>query len=239
MREVTTRKIYNIQSKFYDAIAARLVHRRQSSAIARMGIKPGDTVLDIGVGTGVSLSVYPKDCRVVGVDLSEGMLGKAHKRVERLGLKDRSLVLADAMFMPFADQSFDFVMISLVVTVVSDPVRLMENIKRVTKPDARIVIINHFQSGNRFFGWLEKMLCPLCVHLGWKSDLNVHDLLSRVNLEVDFRYKVDTVDLWDIIFLRNCEPGLVNYDRAMQPAQSLGSQLSATVAPATGQVARV
>jgi len=216
MREVTTRKIYNIQSKFYDAIAARLVHRRQSSAIARMGIKPGDTVLDIGVGTGVSLSVYPKDCRVVGVDLSEGMLGKAHKRVERLGLKDRSLVLADAMFMPFADQSFDFVMISLVVTVVSDPVRLMENIKRVTKPDARIVIINHFQSGFRLMAWLEKVFNPFFVKVGWRSDLNLHELLSQANLEVDFRYKVKNIDLWDIVFLRNTKPRLVTYDTALR-----------------------
>ena len=73
--------------------------------------------------------------------------------------------------MPFADNSFDHVFISHVITVVSDPYQLVREAQRVCKAGARIVIVNHFQSTNRFIGLVEKWLCPLCTKLGWRSDL--------------------------------------------------------------------
>ena len=101
MKEPRTRKIYNIQSYFYDQLAGSMIRRRQCSAISRMNIQPGEKVLDIGIGTGVSLEQYPQHCHVVGIDISEGMLGKAHERIVKEELKHASLVRADAMFMPF------------------------------------------------------------------------------------------------------------------------------------------
>ncbi len=216
MKEHTTRKIYNMQSYFYDELLGNMIRRRQRDAISRMNIKPGEYILDIGIGTGVSLETYPQYCKVVGIDISEGMLKKAHERIKERNLTNASLALADAMFMPFAENSFDHILISHVVTVVSDPIKLMNHIKRVAKPNARIVIINHFQSGYRFLAWLEKILNPICIKIGWRSDLNLHELLQDTQLQVDFRYKVNNVDLWEIVFLRNCKPALSGYDIAMQ-----------------------
>jgi len=218
MQEHSTRKIYNIQAHFYDQIAANMIRRRQRDAIGRMNIKPGDRLLDIGIGTGVSLETYPRDCHVTGIDISEGMLAKAQERIVKNDFKNASLAIADAMFLPFKDNSFDHILVSLVVTVVSDPVRLLNHIKRVGKPGCRIVIINHFQSGFRLMAWLEKVFCPFFVKVGWRSDLNFHELLQEAKLEVDFRYKIRNIDFWDIVFLRNTDPTLLDYKRVMQPS---------------------
>jgi phosphatidylethanolamine/phosphatidyl-N-methylethanolamine N-methyltransferase len=212
MQEHLTRKIYNIQAHFYDDVAGNMIRRRQKDAIQRMNLKPGEWLLDIGIGTGVSLETYPRDCHVVGIDISEGMLEKAKQRIDEVKLDKAHLALADAMFMPFKDNSFDRILISHVVTVVSDPIKLLNHIKRVGKPGCQIVIINHFQSGYRAMAWLEKVFNPFFVKIGWRSDLNLHELLAQVNLEIDYRYKVRNIDFWDIVFLKNQKPRLVTYN---------------------------
>ncbi len=206
MQERTTRIIYNVWSHFYDALLTKLVQRRQEQAIARMDLQPGQWLLDIGIGTGLSLEFYPRSVNVVGVDLSEGMLGRANRRIREMGLPLSRLALADAMQLPFADGSFDHILVSHVITVVSDPVRLIEEIRRVGKPGCRIVIINHFQSGNTLMALVEKWLCPLCQKIGWRSDLALEDLMKQTGLDVDFRYKLDRVDLWETVFVTNNSP---------------------------------
>lgn len=203
MQEHTTRIIYNIWAHFYDPLLTKLVQRRQEQAISRMDLSPGEWLLDIGIGTGLSLPFYPQDLNVVGLDISEGMLGKAKCRIEELSLRQARLALADAMRLPFEDDSFDHILVSHVITVVSDPVRLIDEIRRVGKPGCRIVVINHFQSGNSIMALLEKWLCPLCQKIGWRSDLALEDLMVQTGLEVDFRYKLDNVDLWETVFITN------------------------------------
>ena len=208
MQESSTKKIYDVHSVFYDATFGRLVKRRIERAINHMNIADTDCVLDLGIGTGVSLNFYPNRGRIVGVDLSAGMLREARKKIRERGLSHAHVFQANALELPFADDTFDHVFISHVITVVSDPYVLVREAQRVCKPGARIVIVNHFQSTNRFIAMLEKWLCPLCTKLGWRSDLALQDLIRRTGVEIDYRYKLESIDLWETVVITNNKSAL-------------------------------
>jgi phosphatidylethanolamine/phosphatidyl-N-methylethanolamine N-methyltransferase len=209
MQESSTKKIYDIHSVFYDATFGRLVCRRIDRAIAHMNIGPDDRVLDLGVGTGVSLNYYPLDRgRITGIDLSNGMLREARKKIREQGRHNARVFQADALKLPFADNTFDHVFISHVISVVSDPYTLVREAQRVAKPGSRIVIVNHFQSTNRFIALIEKWLCPLCTKLGWRSDLGLQDLIRKTGAEIDYRYKLESIDLWETVVMVNNKSAL-------------------------------
>lgn len=204
MQETSTKKIYDVHSVFYDATFGRLVKRRIERAINHMNVAADDLILDLGIGTGVSLNYYPVNRgRIIGVDLSAGMLREARKKIRERGLGRASVFQANALQLPFGDSVFDHVFISHVISVVSDPYRLVQEAQRVAKPGARIVIVNHFQSTNRFIALFEKWLCPLCTKLGWRSDLALNDLIRRTGVEVDYRFKLESIDLWETVVITN------------------------------------
>jgi len=208
MQESSTKKIYDVHSMFYDATFGRLVKRRIERAINHMNIAETDRILDLGIGTGVSLNYYPDRGHIVGVDLSAGMLREARKKIRERGLRHATVFQANALQLPFADDTFDHVFISHVISVVSDPYRLVQEAQRVAKENARIVIVNHFQSTNRLIALLEKWACPLCTKLGWRSDLALQDLIRRTGVEIDYRYKLETVDLWETVVINNNKSAL-------------------------------
>lgn len=209
MQEATTKGIYDIQAFFYDATFGRLVKRRIARAISHMNIADTDKVLDLGIGTGASLNYYPGRGRIYGIDLSSGMLREARKKIRERGLERVTVLQADALHLPFADNTFDHVFISHVISVVSNPYRLVQEAQRVAKADARIVIVNHFQSTNRFIALVEKWLCPLCTRLGWRSDLALQDLIRRTGAQVDYRYKLESIDLWETVVMTNNKSALL------------------------------
>lgn len=208
MNEAATSRCYDLWSQFYDRTFGRLVHRRQLRAVDQLRPKAGQRVLDIGVGTGMTLCHYPKNVRVVGLDLSSGMLTKAVHKIRQHRL-DRCLVVqADAMLPPFDDCSFDHIMISHTISVVSDPARLLRWARRLVKPGGRIVVLNHFQSPVAPVAWLERLANPLCTKVGWRSDLSLEECLASVDLHVQYRFKISLVDFWQIVVLRDHQPGL-------------------------------
>jgi phosphatidylethanolamine/phosphatidyl-N-methylethanolamine N-methyltransferase len=228
MQESSTKIIYDFHSRFYDATFGRLVRKRIARAISHMNIADGELVLDLGIGTGASLPFYPQQGRVIGIDLSSGMLRQARKKIDERGMTGAHVFQADALRLPFADDTFDHVFISHVISVVSDPYKLVVEAQRVAKPNARIVIVNHFQSTNRFLALIEKWLCPLCTKLGWRSDLALQDLIRRTGVSVDYRYKLDSIDLWETVVINNDKSALsapprVEYVRSSAPRGRLST----------------
>ncbi len=203
MRERSTKKIYDKQSKVYDMTFGKLVDKRVRKAIQQFDVRADDLVLDLGVGTGNSLRYYPGRGNVVGIDLSFGMLEKANDKVIERNQMNVGLVQGNALHLPFAEDSFDHVFISHVISVVSDPIAVLREMQRVTKPGARVVMLNHFQSSNKMVAKIEKMVSPICTKLGWRSDLALHDLLKHTGIEIDYRYKLTSPDIWETVVFTN------------------------------------
>ena len=208
MEESSTRKIYDIQSIVYDYTFGALVLKRIARAIQHMKIQPGETVLDVGVGTGGSVCAYPDHARVMGVDLSSGMLREARKKIVDNHLDNITVFQGNALELPFEDSSFDHIFISHVISVVSQPELLVREAQRVAKEGAKIVILNHFLSTNRFVAMLEKWANPLCQKIGWRSDLALADLVAKTQIEIDYRYKFRSVDLWETVVTTNTKSAL-------------------------------
>lgn len=207
MEEPKTGRCYDIWSGIYDNTFGRLVHRRQLRALEQLRPRPGDRVLDLGVGTGMTLRHYPHDVTVVGIDLSGGMLRKAADKVREESLGHCRLVQGDAMRPPFADGSFDHVVISHTISVVSDPAKLLQWARRLIRPGGRIIVLNHFVSPNPAVGWLERVLNPLCVKIGWRSDLSLDECLQGSGLQVQYQFKMALLDFWQIVVLTEARPG--------------------------------
>lgn len=205
MRESSTQKIYDLHSKFYDATFGRLVRRRIGKAIMeQVKLEQGQVALDVGIGTGGSLEFWPSDKgTIIGVDLSRGMLSKAADKLDDTNRGNVGLAQANALKLPFPDAAFDSVFVSHVVTVVSDPVALLKECLRVAKPGARVVLVNHFQSENKVMATMEKLACPICTKLGWKSDLALDDLVKATGVTVEHRYKLTKPDLWETVVISN------------------------------------
>ena len=201
MDEASTSRVYDLWSKVYDRSFGLLVARRQARAVEQMRLRPGDRVLDLGVGTGMTLGLYPRDVTVMGMDLSAGMLSRAADKCQDEQLDHCRLVRGDALLPPFAPASFDHVMISHTISVVSDPAGLLNWATRLLKPGGQIILLNHFQSAQPVVATIEKVLNPLVMKLGWRSDLSLEAALRGTQLNVEYCFKTNLIDLWRIVVL--------------------------------------
>jgi phosphatidylethanolamine/phosphatidyl-N-methylethanolamine N-methyltransferase len=197
------KKIYGRYSRIYDFIFKRWFYPRQQHVIRSLQIQPGQCVLDLGIGTGFSLPLYPSHARVIGVDLSRKMLQEAQKRIRQNNMSHASLLEMDAGQLAFPDNTFDFVIAAFVISVVPDPIRVIAEMKRVSNPAGQIVLINHFQSQNWLMARLEEWLSPLCTKIGWHSDLALDYLVQHADLQISHKYSLNKLDLWKVVFAVN------------------------------------
>jgi phosphatidylethanolamine/phosphatidyl-N-methylethanolamine N-methyltransferase len=192
-------KVYEKLATVYDFTFGPVLHPGRVDAIERMGIRPGDRVLEVGVGTGINAALYPRDCSVTGVDLSSPMLEKARERVARKGVRNVRLLQMDAANLKFGDDTFDIVYAPYVISVVPDPVAVTREMCRVCRPGGRIVILNHFRSRNALMAWVERMISPFTVHIGFKSDLDLPAFLAQAELKPVSIDKVNFPRIWSLV----------------------------------------
>jgi len=194
--------VYDKLSSVYDLIFGPLLHPGRLLALERIGIRPGDRVLEVGVGTGINASLYPRFCHVTGIDFSGSMLEKARARIRRKGLAHVRLMQMDAAALQFAADSFDIVYAPYVVNCVPDPIQVVREMRRVCKPGGKIVILNHFRSTTPLMSRLDRAVSPLTVHIGFKSDLDLPRFLAQADLRPISIEKVSVPQLWSLVICR-------------------------------------
>src|SRR6059036_3982694 len=191
-------RVYEKLASVYDFVFGPTLHPGRVHAIQRMGIKPGDRVLEVGVGTGINAGLYPRNCAVTGIDLSDSMLEKARDRVARKGVRNVRLMQMDAANLKFPDDTFDIVYAPYVISVVPDPVAVAREMRRVCRPGGRIIILNHFRSKNPVMAWFERIISPFTVHIGFKSDLDLPAFVAQAELKPLSIEKVNVPRIWSL-----------------------------------------
>jgi phosphatidylethanolamine/phosphatidyl-N-methylethanolamine N-methyltransferase len=212
-------RLYYELSQFYDLIFRRVFYPRIASVIRALGIEPGARVLELGVGTGLSLDAYPSHCQVTGIDLAPDMLERAQDKVNRNGSRHITLEQGDALNLKFADDTFDYVMAFHVVSVVPDPEQMMAEARRVCRPGGIITIINHFRSTTPVLARLQALIDPITRWLGWTT-LNLDDMLDRRVLQVERQWKTSPRSLFTIVVARNAKA----VPRAVWPRRAGGGR---------------
>jgi phosphatidylethanolamine/phosphatidyl-N-methylethanolamine N-methyltransferase len=157
-------------------------------------------VLEVGVGTGLSLPDYKRHLEVVGIDLSPEMLEKARERVGQEGLDHvTGLHEMDASNLKFADASFDSVVAMFVMTVVPEPEKVMRELSRVVKPGGEVLLVNHFSQTEGVRGWVERRMAPFADKIGWRSVFDLTRVQVCDDLELIERKALRPLGLFTMV----------------------------------------
>ncbi len=197
-------KAYRRTAPYYDAVFGVLLGPGRRRTVRLANRLQGRRLLEVGVGTGLSLARYRRDFSIVGIDVSEEMLSRAQERVAAKGLDNvEGLYNMDAENLDFADDSFDIVCAMYIASVVPHPARLLSELQRVCKPDGHILIVNHFAKPNGIRGFIEHRLAGQATRLGWHPDFALDPFLEPGSAEVVKSWEAPPLRLFTILQCRN------------------------------------
>ncbi|ARO29270.1 phosphatidylethanolamine N-methyltransferase protein [Rhizobium sp. NXC14] len=179
-------KIYQRWAPVYDRVY-RGILRDGHRKLAALAAAAGTDILEIGVGTGLTLAHYPNRCRVTGIDISEHMIARAREKVRRENLQHvRALEVMDAHALRLADKSFDVVCLPFVITLIPEPERALDECARVLRPGGEIILASKLGDGAGLQGVIEAAVAPLVRHIGWSSAFRIHRIVAWAERRGDF-----------------------------------------------------
>jgi phosphatidylethanolamine/phosphatidyl-N-methylethanolamine N-methyltransferase len=166
----TITRAYARWAPIYDLVFGSVFDRGRKASIAAAE-RIGGRILDVGLGTGISLTDYSRNNHIVGVDYSEPMLRKARARVVAHGLANvEALVVMDAQCLGFPNASFDVVVAQFVITAVPDPEATLDEFARITKPGGEIILVNHLSAEAGLRWTFDQWFAPVARRLGWRTE---------------------------------------------------------------------
>jgi len=193
---------YDRLATVYDQVFGPGLQAGRAQAIRHLPLWAGDSVLEIGIGTGLTAAHYPRHCSVTGIDVSAKMLERAARRLARRQLHHVRLLQMDAAAMAFPDNTFDLGYAAYVLTAVPDPIAVAREMCRVCKPGGYIIFLNHFLSHHPVLSWCERAISPLTQRIGFRTDLSLALLLARANLTSVGVERVNRAGLWTVVVCR-------------------------------------
>ena len=184
MDEEAVKSAYRRWAPVYDHTFGRVAAEGRKHAVEVLNQSSG-RILEVGVGTGLSLPDYKSSLEIVGIDLSPEMLDKARERVAEEGLENvQGLHEMDASELTFEDNSFDTVVAMFVMTVVPDPAKVMRELARTCKPGGEVMLVNHFSTEEGVRGWVERRMAPFGDKLGWHPVFDTDRVMVCPELEL-------------------------------------------------------
>lgn len=179
------KKSYKYWAPIYDRSFGAFTRSGRRRAVDYINSRTGK-VLEIGVGTGLSLAHYKPHLDITGIDVSPEMLAKAQEKVDEGKLSHVTCLREmDARHLDFPDNTFDTIVAMYLVSVVPDPEQVVAEMSRVCKPGGKILIVNHFAREDGFLAFVERMFAPFANLLGWHSDFPMDRVLGSEPLVVE------------------------------------------------------
>jgi len=202
----SVRHAYRRWAPVYDFTFGTVAESGRKNAVKIINRRRG-RVLEVGVGTGLSLPCYDRHLSITGIDLSPEMLGKARARIERAKLENiAGLHEMDAGALAFPDESFDTVVAMYVMTVVPDPEKVMRELERVCAAGGEVILVNHFSQEHGIRGFFERRLAPLANSIGWHAVFDLDRVLVCDDLRLAERRSLMPFGLFTMLrFVK--EPG--------------------------------
>jgi phosphatidylethanolamine/phosphatidyl-N-methylethanolamine N-methyltransferase len=198
------RRAYRTLAPFYDWVFGASLHHGRRLALKALDCAPGERILEVGVGTGLSLPLYPKHVSVTGIDISREMLAQAEARVRRRRLSQvEALLEMDAQNLTFPDHRFDKVAVMYALSGLPDPVRALREMMRVCRPGGTIVIVSHFRSNGALERAFERMLSAVYRPLRYRCDLDLDALVAASRLDVRRVQRANLFGYDSIVVCRN------------------------------------
>lgn len=203
MDRYSIEKTYRFYAPIYDFLFGNIFNPGRKRIVDSVNKSASRKILELGVGTGISIPFYSRSKMVIGVDVSPHMLYKARKKMMSDAVDNATLFIMDAENMAFRDNSFDTVILMYTISVVPDPEKVFQEVRRICKAGGDIFVLNHFSSTNRMVNFLEKLITPLSHIIGFKSNFPLEENILNKNFRVLSIDPVNIFGYWTLVHMKN------------------------------------
>jgi len=203
MDRYSIEKTYRFYAPVYDILFGNIFNPGRRRIVDLVNRSACRKILELGVGTGISLPHYSRSKMIIGIDVSTHMLSKARRRMASHSVDNAALFVMDAENMAFRDNSFDTVILMYTISVVPNPDKVFKEIRRICRAGGDIFVLNHFSSSNRLINFLEKFITPLSHIIGFKSNFSLEENIINENFRVLSINPVNIFGYWTLVHMKN------------------------------------